>query len=146
MIRFLLLPLAVWVISQTVKFLLRLLQGEPFTLKRILWIYMWGSGSPSTHAAILTVMLSVASKQSGFGPLLGFGLAIALLYLYDQLADRKRFILLEQYLQRSNDESLRQVVRDGALRDISGHSFTEISFGIILGFVIVAILWYWGLV
>lgn len=131
--KFVILVGSIWVVSQTLKFLVRILRGEKITFDNTLWVYQWAAGAPSTHAALLTSAVYLVGIYDSFGTLFGFSLVVAILFLYNLLAERRREQVLEGYLLASKDVSLQQAVRDGKLLDISGHNFFDIAAGIALG-------------
>lgn len=131
--KFILAPFIVWVVSQTIKFIVRLLNHKtPSNLKGFFWTYVWAGGPPSTHAAILTSSLYLIWVAVGFSAIFNFCLAITLLWLYDMATDRKRQQLLNVYYTDGAD-NLKKIVSDGYMLDLAGHTVVEIGLGVILG-------------
>lgn len=133
-------PFIVWVVSQTIKFLIRLGQSKtPVQLKNALWVYLWAGGAPSTHTAIITSSLVLVWNEFGFSPIFTFCLAITLLLLYNLVLDRKNQELLNKYYKGSSSETLKKIVQEGFILDLAGHTFNEVFWGAILGIALGAI-------
>ncbi|MDO8471176.1 MAG: divergent PAP2 family protein [bacterium] len=140
---YLFFPFVVWLISQTIKFLVRLNQKQvPNHLKELWWVYVWAAGAPSTHAAILTSSLFLVWHNFGFSPIFTFCLVITMLWLFDIANDRKRQEVLNGYFMRDNSETLKKVVSDGYIIDLSGHTVYDLVWGAALGIVLGAIASY----
>ena len=129
-----LFPFVVWLVSQTIKFFIRLGQrGVPGGLRDAWWTYLWAGGMPSTHTAILVSALVVVWYKSGPSPISLFCLAITMLRLYDLLGERKKFELLNSYFKKTSAPGLQNIVTDGFVLDLSGHTFAEVFWGAMLG-------------
>lgn len=109
------------------------LEKKSLALEDAVWVYAWASGTPSTHAALLSSVLYSIYLYEGFGPLFGFGFTVSLLLLYDLRTERKKQTLLEEYFVKSENGSLKQAVGDGRLLDISGHTSFDVAIGIFFG-------------
>lgn len=137
---YILFPFVVWFISQTIKFFVRLNQKRvPTHLKGVLWTYVWASGAPSTHTAILTSSLFLIWHNFGLSSIFTFCLAITMLWLFDMANDRKRQEVLNGYFVSDNSEALKKVVDDGYMIDLSGHTVYELAWGAVLGITLGAI-------
>lgn len=137
MLKYLLAPLGVWVVSQTLKVLYRtFIRREPFSFRHAIWIYEYGSGAPSTHSALITSGLWIVGSNYGIGPLFYFCLAVAMILVYNLADDRKKEMLLEAHLRKSTDPALRSIVTEGELLDTSGHTVKELIPGLILGIIL----------
>lgn len=134
MFKYFLALLCVWVISQTLKFLYRtFIRKEPFSLAHTAWIYIYGDGVPSTHSALLAYALWMVRSELGLGPEFYFALTASCILIYNLMEDRKKQTVLESHLRRSADPALREVVTEGKILDMSGHTLKEIIPGLILG-------------
>jgi len=134
---YLFFPFAVWLISQTIKFFVRLGQKQvPAHLKGLWWAYVWASGAPSTHSAILTSSLVLVWHNFGLSPVFTFCLAITMLWLFDLANDRKRQEVLNGYFANDGSEILKKVVNEGYMIDLSGHTVQEIAWGVALGILL----------
>lgn len=131
---YILFPFAVWAISQTIKFCVRLKQHQvPRKLKGALWTYVWAGGMPSSHTAVLTSSLFLVWNQYGTSPILTFCIVITILWLYDMASQRKRQELMNGYFSHDNSKTLKKVVHDGYALDLAGHTVPEIAWGAVLG-------------
>ncbi len=129
-----LFPFIVWVISQTIKFTVRLARpGVPGHLKGLFWTYIWAGGPPSTHTAILTSSLVLIWNRFGFSSLLTFCIAVAILWMYDMANEHKKQRVFERYLSSSGSASLIKSVEDGYVLDLSGHNVLDLMLGALLG-------------
>ena len=136
-IKYIIFPLIVWIISQTLKVGYRLfIRKEKYSLKHILWIYQYGDGAPSTHSAIIVSVLYILGNQRGLDIIFCFALSMVFVVMYNLVEKRKRHLILESYLIRSSDPVLRAVVEEGRMRDISGHSYFEIAVGVVVGIIL----------
>lgn len=134
---YILFPFIVWTISQTIKFLVRLLRsGVPSHLKGFFWTYVWASGPPSTHTAILTSSLVLVWNQFGLSPLLTFCIAVTILWMYDMANEHKKQSVFSTYLANSGTPSLVHSVEEGYLLDLSGHTVLDLALGALLGLVL----------
>ena len=134
--KYIILVVSIWVISQTLKFIIRILRGEKTSFENISWIYQWGSGAPSTHAALITASVYLVGQDDNFGSLFGFSFTVAILLLYNLLVERRKQEIFAEYIRTSNDPSLQRAVREGRLLDIGSHSYPDIVIGIALGLLI----------
>ena len=137
---YLFFPFVVWLISQTIKFFVRLNQKQlPTHLKGIWWTYVWAAGAPSTHTAILTSSLFLVWHNFGFSPIFTFCLAITMLWLFDIVNNRKRQEVLNGYFAHDGSEILKKIVSDGYMIDLSGHTVHDLAWGAVLGVLLGAI-------
>lgn len=79
--KFILIPLLIWVLSQTLKFILRLFSSQSKKIKDVFWVYKWAGGAPSTHTAMLCSALYLVGKYEDFNALFGFCFTVALLII-----------------------------------------------------------------
>lgn len=133
----LLLAFVVWVISQSIKFIVRMVRGEPVSGDSLAWIYQWGGGAPSTHAAILTAVTYRTGQIEGWGMVSGAVAVVSLILLYNLAADRKKAEIFEAQLGQSGLEAMKG---DGRLLDISGHTVFELVSGAVAG-IVISIFW-----
>ncbi len=107
------------------------------------WPSFWIGGFPSSHTAALTSVLYAIWKYDGMNLLFGFGVVIALLFIYGLLEDKKRQLLFNEYFIKSGDSSLQQVVVEGRLLSFSGHSIFEIMSGGLIGIFVSMMVLTW---
>jgi len=140
---YVLFPFIVWIISQSIKFGIRVYnKNAPKNIKGIFWVYAWAGGTPSTHTAILTSSLVLVLNYYGMSPIFTFALVVTLICLYDMITDRKRQEMMDDYYLK--DTSLTNVVSDGYILDLAGHTKKEIFWGGVLGVTIGLVAMYFG--
>lgn len=135
-----LLPLVTWVISQSLKYLLRVIHDKGTSRKHAQYIYLFASGMPSSHTAVLCASLLLIGFTEGFNS--GFFfifLVFSCFWLYEIFMQRKRYQALIQIFKESTDH-----IHQEALRDLNGHDLKDIIGGCLVGlsifliFVIIA--------
>ena len=135
-IKYFLLPIIVWVVSQTLKLIIRLtFRKEKCSWEHVRWIYEFGDGAPSTHSAIVISSLYVLAYQRGVDAVFGFAFTASLIFMYSLVEGRKRQEILESFLGKSIDPAIRGIVEDKKMFDISGHNYFEVVMGILTGIV-----------
>ncbi len=134
---YILIPLLIWLISQTIKYLVRVFRGEKMTLGNAVWDFVWAGGPPSTHSALLTAGLYLIAREYGFGAIFGFAFVVALLRMFDLVAEWKKEVLFEEYLKKDPDKGIKKMIREGRLLDASGHRLYEVVLGIVTGLILV---------
>lgn len=144
--KFIIIPLLTWVISQTIKFGLIYFKKNRRDFQTAWWIYMWAGGTPSTHSAVLTVTLFILGYTRGFDAIFGFCMVVTLLLMYNLADDHKHQILLEKYLTESADPQLKKIESDGEILNMSGHNFSGILAGALLGILIGVSVMYLGFI
>ena len=107
-------------LSQLIKFIYRNISKTQEN-KNLLWVFVWATGAPSAHASVLTSYLVLLHRDIGNDPVFGFQCLIAVIFMYNLVADRER-------------EKIRGT--SGKTLDISGHTFFDIVSGVILGFIV----------
>lgn len=108
------------VISQLLKFIFRLIFNHKDN-KSFLWVFVWATGAPSAHSAVLVSNLVLLYKDIGSSSVFMFCTIISIIFMYNLVADRKREII------RGADQKT---------LDISGHSFFDVLTGILTGLII----------
>ncbi len=131
---YLLILVLTFFISQTLKFIIRYFSSSTKIDRGIVWTYIWATGAPSTHSAMLVAGLTMLYRDTGFSALFAFCVLVAGVFMYNLVADRTREIIEEKFFAEG-DEAERKIVATGRVLDISGHSFFDIITGIITGFV-----------
>lgn len=117
---YLILTLIALVVSQLLKFLFRLIFNHKDN-KNFLWVFMWATGAPSAHSAVLVSNLVLLYRDIGNSPVFMFCTIIAIIFMYNLIADRKR-----EVIRGADQKTL----------DISGHSIFDILTGILTGLII----------
>jgi len=133
--KFILIPLFAVIISQVIKILIYLYRGGEFSFSRIVWEGFWTGKFPSSHAAALSSSFYLLAIYSNNNSVISFAFIISLLIFYGLLEDKKRQEVFEIYISKSNDEGLKAMIRDGHLRSFSGHTYSELLAGIVIGII-----------
>lgn len=131
---YLFFPLAVWLISQTIKFIIRVSKKDaPIHLKTALWVYVWAAGAPSTHTAILISTLLLVWHEFGFSSIFTLALIVSALWIYDMISANKKQLVFNKYLSLDKSGTFNQIVEEGYMLDLSGHNVYDIIWGALLG-------------
>lgn len=117
---YIILTLITVFISQLLKFIFRLIFNHKDN-KNFLWVFIWATGAPSAHSAILVSNLVLLHRDIGASPVFMFCTIVSIIFMYNLIADRKREII------RGADQKT---------LDISGHTFFDILTGILVGLII----------
>lgn len=92
--------LGTWIISQSIKFLAKLL-GKQIAIKDFLNSYLYYSGPPSSHTALLVMTLLFVHSRSLENQLtLVPFICFTIIWLFEMYMQRKRFVLLAQALSK----------------------------------------------
>jgi acid phosphatase family membrane protein YuiD len=128
-----------WFIAQILKSCIALFRNRPQTAKEILLNMFWATGGmPSSHSAVVAALAtSVGFVQGADSPLFFVTLFYALLTFRDAFGVRraagsqaKAINALIKYLARRSSLRLKTV------KEIHGHTVSEVFVGAILGFFI----------
>lgn len=87
------------------------------------------------HLATLSSIAYLFYLKLGVGPLFALTIILAAFVIYGFVEDRKRQLLFEGYLKKSQDPAIRAIARDGKLLDFSGHSIVDVLLGAAFGLV-----------
>lgn len=131
--QFLVIPFAAALLCQVVKLSLFFYKEQSLSRKALVWEGFWAGKFPSSHAAMLTSATFLVYTYGGNTSLTVFAAVISILILYSLLEDKKRHLLIEEYVARSADTALARMVTDGKLREFNGHTFFELMAGAGIG-------------
>lgn len=135
----LLIILAVMILCQTAKFIWRLFENKNKNLSnRMVWVYLWATGAPSGHAAVLTSALMFVFWDEGGSAVFVFSCVVAAILMYNLVADREREEI-RRFLFGETKSEEDKVTVDRVI-DISGHTFFDIWTGVVFGFCITLLL------
>ena len=124
--KYILLPFVAWVVSGSLKFLINSIRAGGFGEGKKLIGY---GGLPSTHTAIISSAVFFYGFSEGFyNPTFTIGLTVMLLFIMD--AHNLR-IKVGQHA-----EVLNKLQSEIKLRERMGHTWLEISCGLILGMIL----------
>lgn len=132
--QYFILTIIIFLISQSLKFIFRFFKNTKDS-KKISWVFLWATGAPSTHSAILVGNLVLFYKDVGLNSTFSLFTVISVILMYNLVADRQREIIRESFLV-NGDHVSKEMVTSGKVLDISGHSFFDIITGVLLGLLI----------
>ncbi|PJE64172.1 MAG: hypothetical protein COU90_03655 [Candidatus Ryanbacteria bacterium CG10_big_fil_rev_8_21_14_0_10_43_42] len=124
--------LVIWFISQTIKYSIRILGGERVSFQSFFWAYMWASGYPSSHSAVLAGLTYFVGVKEGFSTTFAITAVVSSVLLYNLIDNKKQQDLLKKFHQRGGAYK--------HLIDMSGHKLGEVVMGVMLGGVLAYIL------
>lgn len=122
-----LVALGAWFIAQIIKFSLRAFDGDPnFRL------FYQSGGMPSAHSATVVALATAALTTQGYqSPIFGLSVVIAAIVIYDSLGVRRssgeQSVMINMLLKATGNKKL--------VREILGHTPTEVAAGSALGVV-----------
>ncbi len=131
--------LSSWFIAQILKSFIMFFRNRPRTAKEILVNIFWTTGGmPSSHSAVVAALATSAGFVEGPGSTLFFvTLFYALLTFRDALGVRRSAGAQAKVLnQLIRDLSSRFTLRARPVKEIHGHTMSEVFVGALLGFFI----------
>ena len=138
---YILIPLAVWVITQLAKFLLAAIKSNNhFDLR-----YLYASGGmPSAHSAVVCSLAMTALLRSGLtSPIFGLSAVFAAIVMYDSFGVRRaageQAAAINAILDTMTKQPLGFSHPGERLREILGHKPLEVTVGAISGIVLALI-------
>jgi len=131
---YIILTFIAWFVSQTLKFIFRYFSKTKDN-KGIVWVFLWATGAPSAHTAVLVSNLILLNKDIGTSPVFMFLCIVSGIFMYNLITDRERQKALEEFY-REGSESDKRIVASGKILDMSGHSVSDILYGILTGLII----------
>ncbi len=136
----LIITLIVWIVAQSIKVSIGVIQEKKFNFK---WFIGTG-GMPSSHAAGATALAVTSGLHLGFESVT-FALAavFALVTMFDAQGVRRSTGQQAQILNRIlEDIYWRGKVESEQLKELIGHTPTQVFAGSFLGFIIAIFLYY----
>ncbi len=109
--KFILIPIIVWFLSQSVKFIARLIHDKRKGLDKAVWVYQWAGGAPSTHTAVMTGVTYLVWVDYGLSSMFSFCFAASLLLIYNLLEDRKKQELEQKEWKKSHLKNIKNVFK-----------------------------------
>lgn len=133
---FLVLLATTWMISQTIKYLRKLYNVRAFSLGHLKNTYLYSSGLPSGHAAVLTAAILYMSHKLGTqDPLLYVLIIFGYFWLFEIYMQRRRFDAQIELLDSLNIKELdHEDVK--VYKDLSGHDLIDIGVGIVVAIIV----------
>ncbi|MCL4466992.1 MAG: divergent PAP2 family protein [Chloroflexi bacterium] len=136
--RVLVVPLAAWLVSQCLKVVLGWLID-----RRVTWSYFTTSGGmPSSHSALVAAVATAIGRQSGVGsPLFGAAVIFSVIVMYDAAGVRRTVGTHAKVLNMLLDEFfVRHQIDEARLRELVGHTPTQVAAGALLGMTLALLL------
>ncbi|HOD12890.1 MAG TPA: divergent PAP2 family protein [Candidatus Omnitrophota bacterium] len=136
----LIITLIVWVVAQSVKVVIGVIQEKRFNFK---WFIGTG-GMPSSHAAGATALATTSGLYLGFDSVT-FALAavFALVTMFDAQGVRRATGQQAQILNKILDDIYwRGKVESGQLKELVGHTPIQVFVGMLLGIIVSLFLYY----
>ena len=131
--------LSSWLLAQILKSCIMLFRNRPRTAKEILLHIFWSTGGmPSSHSAVVAALATSAAFVEGIDSTLFFvTLFYAMLTFRDALGVRRAAGAQARALnQLIRDLSHRHKLRSKPVKEINGHTPSEVFVGGLLGFFI----------
>ncbi len=128
-----------WFMAQILKSCIMLFRNRPRTAKEILLHILWSTGGmPSSHSAVVAALATSAAFVEGLDSTLFIvALFYALITFRDALGVRRAAGAQARVLnQLIRDLSKHHPVRSKPVKEIHGHSISEVFVGALLGFFI----------
>ncbi|MGI5875571.1 MAG: divergent PAP2 family protein [Dethiobacteria bacterium] len=125
-------PLLAWALAQILKLIVEGWKDKKIDFRRII-----GSGGmPSSHAAVTVALTTNLWKSLGIGdPIVAVSLIFTLIVIYDAAGIRqaagKQAALLNMII-----EELNKPITDHRLKELLGHTPTQVLAGSLLGFLL----------
>jgi uncharacterized protein len=137
-VRFLLAPVVAWVIAQAAKLTLTSVRERRLNLR----VLAETGGMPSSHSAIVAGLTTAVGKYSGLS---SAPFAIALIFtfvvMYDAAGLRRAAGRQAEVLNRLVEDLVHmRGVQEARLRELLGHTPTEVLVGALIGFLVGLIL------
>jgi hypothetical protein len=137
-VRFLLAPLVAWLIAQVAKVTLTSVRQRKLNLR----VLAETGGMPSSHSAIVAGLTTAVGKYSGLS---SASFAIALIFtfvvMYDAAGLRRAAGRQAEVLNRLVEDLVHmRGVQEARLRELLGHTPTEVLVGAVIGLVVGLIL------
>lgn len=131
--------LSSWFLAQILKSFIMLVRNRPQTAREILTNLFWATGGmPSSHSAVVVALATSAGFVEGLDSTLFFvTLFYAILTFRDALGVRRAAGAQAKAInQLIHDLSPRFPLRSRPVKEINGHTISEVFVGSLLGFFI----------
>ncbi len=128
-----------WFITQFIKTLIIMLKPVQMPLRYYISILLWRTGGmPSSHSAMVSALATAIGFKEGFNTSLfiavfGYGMLV----VRDAVGVRRSAGMQARTLNKMGFELQEKLgINYKPVKEISGHSFSEVLIGIIIGFFI----------
>lgn len=116
-----------------------------FETRRWVWGFWFSSGGmPSSHSALVTAaMLSIGLFHGFDTPLFGLSVGLAMIVVYDAAGVRREAGKHAELINKIIEELFSgQPISEQQLKEVIGHTRTEVLGGVILGLVIALVSYF----
>lgn len=138
MMVYIIAPFFAWIIAGFFKFIINYIRYGKDAVKLIGY-----GGFPSTHTTILATVVSLCGLEYGFyNPIFSLGLGILLLFIIDAHGLRRKIGAHAHQINMINE--VLNINENQSLRERMGHSWAEITGGLILGIMVGLMLHFSG--
>lgn len=128
-----------WLTAQFLKTLIKLFSGKVHSLKELLELLFWRTGSmPSSHSALVTTLCTTIGFHSGLdSDVFVLSLGFFLVTIRDAVGVRRANGLQAQLLNKVGKSLAdKGVIEYKPVKEVQGHTPAEVIMGILIGFVI----------
>ncbi len=125
-------------IAQFIKAIITIIRARNADLREAMFVFFWRTGGmPSSHAAVAISISAAVALTEGFSNLFIVSLFTSLIVVRDALGVRRSAGLQSKALNRlGSDLSLRLGIRYESVKEVHGHTWSEVVVGAVLGFCI----------
>ncbi len=121
-----------WLTSQSLKYLFSSYNERKLSKKHAYHVYLFASGIPSTHTAVLTSSCLLVAYNQGVQSIMFYVMAIfSIFWLYEIQMQRKRFNALLDLLEPNLGR-----MESKLLKDLSGHDLVDMIGGVVVGVLV----------
>lgn len=126
------------VAAQFIKLAVSLMKSRRQAFREVMFIFLWRTGGmPSSHSAIAVSICAAVALTEGFSNLFVVAFFLALIVIRDALGVRRSAGLQSKALNRlGNDLALRFGLNYESVKEIHGHTWSEVFVGVALGLCI----------
>ncbi|POR05448.1 acid phosphatase [Alkalispirochaeta sphaeroplastigenens] len=128
-----------WFLAQFLKMVIDYGRGKTRGSRDMVAVFIWKTGGmPSSHSALVTgLATAIGFSQGAHSPLFVFALFYGGLTIRDALGVRRSSGLQAQALNRLGRQVSEKLdVPFSPVKEVSGHTLSEVCVGALLGFVI----------
>src|SRR5215471_1301708 len=127
-----------WAIAQLTKTIYELIRYRELRLNRL----VSSGGMPSSHSALVMALATAAGRVAGLeSPAFAISLVLAVIVMYDAAGVRRAVSIQARILNQMIDEAFQgKPFAEERLRELIGHTPTQVIVGAILGFVVAFML------
>ena len=128
-----------WLITQTIKVIIGVIKEKKFNFR---WFVGTG-GMPSSHAAIVSALVTCIGLSAGFdSAMFVIALIFAIIVIFDAQGVRRATGKQAEILNKMlNDIYWKKHTQEDRLKELLGHTPIEVLAGVVSGVTIALLLW-----